>query len=106
MCGDRCVLFDNKTKDEAKKLGQLKQLLSLVDKVIERNGGRPYTDDVFVELKVSALVTQLVAQYVHDDTNSCDAYIRISNRKEQTSCAIKLLKLILLRGIPNKRFPN
>ncbi|XP_042066822.1 immune-associated nucleotide-binding protein 9-like [Salvia splendens] len=54
MCGNRCVLFDNKTKEAAKKDDQLKQLLSLVDKVIERNGGRPYTDDVFLELKKGA----------------------------------------------------
>ncbi|XP_047950131.1 immune-associated nucleotide-binding protein 9 [Salvia hispanica] len=54
MCGNRCVLFDNKTKEAAKKRDQLKQLLSLVDKVVERNGGRPYTDDVFLELKKGA----------------------------------------------------
>ncbi|KAL1564832.1 immune-associated nucleotide-binding protein 9-like [Salvia divinorum] len=54
MCGNRCVLFDNKTKEAAKKIDQLQQLLSLVDKVIERNGGKPYIDDVFLELKKGA----------------------------------------------------
>ncbi|KAL1534135.1 Immune-associated nucleotide-binding protein 9 [Salvia divinorum] len=81
MCGDRCVLFDNKTKDAAKKLEQLKQLLSLVDKVIERNGGRPYTDDVFVELKKGA--NKLRDQTA--EVNSLQGYSKqeISELKEQ-----------------------
>ncbi|KAL1564833.1 hypothetical protein AAHA92_07126 [Salvia divinorum] len=66
MCGNRCVLFDNKTKEAAKKIDQLQQLLSLVDKVIERNGGKPYIDDVFLELKVSALAAWLVDAFFHD----------------------------------------
>ncbi|XP_012828840.1 PREDICTED: putative protein PHLOEM PROTEIN 2-LIKE A3 [Erythranthe guttata] len=43
MCGNRRILFDNKTKDEAKKSDQLKQLLVLVDAVVEKNGGKGYT---------------------------------------------------------------
>ncbi|KAL7090528.1 hypothetical protein ACP275_12G046500 [Erythranthe tilingii] len=43
MCGNRRILFDNKTKDEAKKSDQLKQLLVLVDAVVEKNGGKRYT---------------------------------------------------------------
>ncbi|KAL8034684.1 hypothetical protein ABFX02_12G045000 [Erythranthe guttata] len=43
MCGNRRVFFDNKTKDEAKKSEQLKQLLVLVDAVVEKNGGKRYT---------------------------------------------------------------
>lgn len=52
MCGNRQVLFDNKTKDPLKKAEQLKQLLFLVNVVVENNGGKPYTDDLFKELKV------------------------------------------------------
>lgn len=52
MCGNRKVLFDNKTKDPLKKADQLKQLLFLVNVVVENNGGKPYTDDLFKELKV------------------------------------------------------
>ncbi|KAL6522248.1 Immune-associated nucleotide-binding protein 9 [Orobanche minor] len=54
MCGNRCVLFNNKTKEEAKKFEQLKQLLSLVKAVVDKNGGKPYTDDLFLELKKGA----------------------------------------------------
>lgn len=60
MCGNRCVLFDNKTKEKDKKSEQLGQLLSLVDMVVERNGGKPYTDELFVELKV---VVQLLSLF-------------------------------------------
>jgi len=55
LCENRRVLFDNKTKDEAKREEQLEQLLSLVNVVIEKNGGQPYTDELFVELKKGAM---------------------------------------------------
>lgn len=51
LCGDRCVLFDNKTKDQRKKAQQLHQLLSLVNMVLTKNNGKPYTDEIFSELK-------------------------------------------------------
>ncbi|EYU23984.1 hypothetical protein MIMGU_mgv1a022868mg [Erythranthe guttata] len=46
MCGNRCVLFNNKTKDEAEKSKQLKQLHDLLNTVAHNNGGKPYTRDV------------------------------------------------------------
>lgn len=46
------MLFDNKTKDEGKKASQVQQLLSLVNKVTAQNGGQPYTDEIFAEVKV------------------------------------------------------
>jgi F0F1-type ATP synthase membrane subunit a len=49
---NRRVVFDNKTKDEGKKVEQVERLLSLVNRVIEQNDGQPYTDEVFAELKV------------------------------------------------------
>ncbi|XP_061988606.1 immune-associated nucleotide-binding protein 9-like [Rosa rugosa] len=55
LCGNRCVLFDNKTKDESKRVEQVQQLLSLVNSVIAQNGGRPYTDEIFAEVKKGAM---------------------------------------------------
>ncbi|KAG6659223.1 immune-associated nucleotide-binding protein 9-like [Carya illinoinensis] len=55
LCKNRLVLFDNKTKDESKRVEQLQQLLSLVNLVIARNGGQPYTDELFAELKEGAI---------------------------------------------------
>ncbi|KAL7118280.1 hypothetical protein ACP275_03G126400 [Erythranthe tilingii] len=55
MCGNRCVLFDNRTRDHLKKREQLKELLSLVNDVVENNGGKPYIDEVFIELKEGAV---------------------------------------------------
>ncbi|XP_038682915.1 immune-associated nucleotide-binding protein 9-like isoform X2 [Tripterygium wilfordii] len=54
LCNNRRVLFDNKTKDELKKVEQLQQLLSLVNMVTSQTGGQPYTDDLFAELKKGA----------------------------------------------------
>lgn len=54
MCGNRRVLFDNKTKDDLKKDKQLEELLFLVNEVVKNNGGKPYTDEIFAELKKGA----------------------------------------------------
>lgn len=58
LCKNRCVLFDNKTKDEKKKYEQVQQLLSLVNMVISQNGGQPYTNELFQELKKEAIQKQ------------------------------------------------
>lgn len=55
LCGNRCVLFDNKTKDEKKRSGQVQQLLSFVNMIVSQNGGQPYTDELFAELKKGAM---------------------------------------------------
>ncbi|KAI3684576.1 hypothetical protein L6452_33800 [Arctium lappa] len=51
MCGNRFVVFDNRTKDETKKANQVQRLLSLVNMVLEKNGGEPYTNEIFTDLK-------------------------------------------------------
>ncbi|KAM7460966.1 hypothetical protein LguiA_029096 [Lonicera macranthoides] len=55
LCENRRVLFDNKTKDVKKKTKQVQELLSLVDAVLTKNGRKPYTHDIFVEMKNDAL---------------------------------------------------
>lgn len=55
LCGNRKLLFDNKTKDKEKQLGQVQQILTLVDMVISQNGGLPFTNELFIELKVKIL---------------------------------------------------
>ncbi|KAK4719004.1 hypothetical protein R3W88_017342 [Solanum pinnatisectum] len=52
QCGNRQVLFDNKTHDPLKKADQLRNLLLHVNLVVEKNGGKPYTTYLFKELKV------------------------------------------------------
>ncbi|XP_019632963.1 PREDICTED: GTPase IMAP family member 1-like [Branchiostoma belcheri] len=45
-CGNRCVFFNNKTKEETLRRTQLWKLLTLVEKTVEINGG-PYRDALF-----------------------------------------------------------
>ncbi|KAK9049071.1 hypothetical protein SSX86_031961 [Deinandra increscens subsp. villosa] len=47
LCGNRCVLIDNRTSDEAKKSTQVEQLLSCVNMVLEKNDRKPYTSEIF-----------------------------------------------------------
>ncbi|KAG8378501.1 hypothetical protein BUALT_Bualt08G0143700 [Buddleja alternifolia] len=74
MCGNRHVLFDNKTKDELKKTDQLKKLLSLVNSVVDNNGGKPYTDELFVELKASVFKGALKLRDQTVEVNSLGVY--------------------------------
>ncbi|XP_052201952.1 immune-associated nucleotide-binding protein 9-like [Diospyros lotus] len=81
LCKNRQVLFDNKTKDEAKKAQQLQELLSLVNIVTAQNGGQPYTDELFVELQKGAMKLRNQTEEV----NSLKGYSKseISELKEQ-----------------------
>ncbi|XP_031390133.1 immune-associated nucleotide-binding protein 9-like isoform X1 [Punica granatum] len=54
LCGNRQVLFDNKTKDQDKKIAQVRELFSLVDAVISQNGGKPFSDEIFAEMRKGA----------------------------------------------------
>lgn len=53
-CKNRVMVFDNKTKDGTKKAEQVQELLELVNLVMAENGGQPFTDELFVQLKVTA----------------------------------------------------
>lgn len=81
LCGNRRVLFDNRTKDARKKTQQVKELLLLVNTVIAKNGGKPYTDEIFVELKKENIKLQDQTEKV----NSLEGYSKqeISELKEQ-----------------------
>lgn len=46
------MLFDNKTKDVNKRTAQVQELLSFVNAVIGQNDGKPFTDEIFVEMRV------------------------------------------------------
>ncbi|ONK57676.1 uncharacterized protein A4U43_C09F2930 [Asparagus officinalis] len=45
------VDFNNSTQDVDRRAIQLKQLLSLVDLIAADNGGKPFSDDIFEQLK-------------------------------------------------------
>ncbi|MFS7910545.1 putative AIG1-type guanine nucleotide-binding (G) domain-containing protein [Helianthus anomalus] len=65
LCGNRYALFDNKTKDETKRSNQVKKLFLLVNMVSTMNGGKPYTNEFFAEMKVKLMLCHLkFASYV------------------------------------------
>ncbi|GFP81442.1 protein aig1 [Phtheirospermum japonicum] len=54
MCGNRCVLFDNRDKRCQEEIAtNWSNFLSFVDVVVDNNEGKPYTNELFVEMKAS-----------------------------------------------------
>lgn len=55
-CAHRVVLFDNRTHDRTAEAKQVDQLLSIVNTVVNVNGGLPYTDEIFKQAKVKYIL--------------------------------------------------
>eukprot|EP00262_Sarcandra_glabra_P012878 TRINITY_DN3419_c0_g1_i2.p1 TRINITY_DN3419_c0_g1~~TRINITY_DN3419_c0_g1_i2.p1 ORF type:complete len:189 (-),score=34.12 TRINITY_DN3419_c0_g1_i2:346-855(-) len=89
LCKNRVALFDNKTKDETKRAEQVRHLLSLVNMVIAENGGRPYSNEFFVELKKGAARVQNQKEEV-ESLKGCGSYDehvkRITEMDIQVKC--------------------
>ncbi|CAN1324171.1 Immune-associated nucleotide-binding protein 9 [Linum perenne] len=54
LCDNRMVLFDNHTQDEVKRVRQVAQLMTLVDRVLVQNDLEPYTESedlYFIEMQ-------------------------------------------------------
>uniref|UniRef100_K3YCX7 AIG1-type G domain-containing protein n=1 Tax=Setaria italica TaxID=4555 RepID=K3YCX7_SETIT len=51
-CGERVLLFDNKSNDELQLQKQLAELFDAVDSVIARNRGKPFTNQMFTQIQV------------------------------------------------------
>lgn len=56
QCKGRVVLFDNRTRDATKKAQQVQQFLSLVNMVVNENGGQPYSNEDFKQIKVKCVL--------------------------------------------------
>ncbi|XP_010259763.1 PREDICTED: immune-associated nucleotide-binding protein 8-like isoform X1 [Nelumbo nucifera] len=51
LCKHRTALFNNKTKNAKKRASQINELIILVDKIFTENGGKPYTNELFLSLQ-------------------------------------------------------
>lgn len=58
-CGNRKIVFDNKSKDKVKKESQVESLLQIIDNMLLANGGSPYANELFKEAQVFAPSCQL-----------------------------------------------
>uniref|UniRef100_M1DFW8 Fad NAD binding oxidoreductases n=1 Tax=Solanum tuberosum TaxID=4113 RepID=M1DFW8_SOLTU len=67
------VLFDNKTEEPAKKAEQLREFLFHVNMVVQMTGGKPYTRELFEEVKKMKL---------HNDSLESEAESKIRELKD------------------------
>ncbi|KAH1097288.1 hypothetical protein J1N35_014209 [Gossypium stocksii] len=89
LCGHRFVLFDKKTEDKTKRVKQVDDLVSLVNMVTAQNGGQPYYDELFVELKRGATTCDK-----QEEVASLKGYIKQEICKEQNE---RLYEKLLMR---------
>ncbi|KAL8101370.1 immune-associated nucleotide-binding protein 9-like isoform X2 [Apium graveolens] len=84
QCGNRWVLFNNRTRNQRKKDEQVQELLSLVNHVVAKSGGKPYTDELFVELKKGSMK-------LHDQTevSNQDDKEQLSKRLSEVELKVK-----------------
>ena len=54
VCGGRVLLFDNKSSDEMQQQQhkQLSELFDAVDSLTARNGGKPFSNQMFAQIQV------------------------------------------------------
>ncbi|KAK9740665.1 hypothetical protein RND81_03G052100 [Saponaria officinalis] len=83
VCKDRCVLFDNKTKDGDVIMKQRQNLLDLIEVVMQENGGHPYTDSIFKELRKGAMKLRQQEKAVDSLQGQGHTMQEISDLKEQ-----------------------
>ncbi|CAI9115072.1 OLC1v1015907C1 [Oldenlandia corymbosa var. corymbosa] len=50
-CGNRKIVFNNRAKDEETKAQQRQQLLDLIANILVKNGGKPYTHEIYEQFK-------------------------------------------------------
>ncbi|KAK7334482.1 hypothetical protein VNO80_26239 [Phaseolus coccineus] len=88
QCDNRKVLFDNKTKDERKRLEQLQQLLNLVNIVISNNNGQPYTNKTFVKSQMQPGSAMLERNSLFNEEKTIVLIGRTGNGKRATGNSI------------------
>jgi len=52
VCGGRVLLIDNKSSDEMQQHTQLSKLFDAVDSLTARNGGKPFSNQMFAQIQV------------------------------------------------------
>ncbi|KAL8482461.1 hypothetical protein ACS0TY_028581 [Phlomoides rotata] len=100
-CGNRCVLFDNTTKDESKKSEQQKELLRLVDTVVLNNGGVPYSNELFDDVsengvKFSKAYEELLLKKI--ESNLPEMILRVEKQLADEQVARKQSESVALEA--------
>ncbi|KAM8775537.1 GTPase IMAP family member 7-like isoform 2-T2 [Rhynchonycteris naso] len=64
-CGNRYCAFNNRSKDEAEKEGQVQELVELIEKMVQENGGTHFSDAIYsgIEEKLRCRVEALKKIY-------------------------------------------
>ncbi|KAG6605257.1 Immune-associated nucleotide-binding protein 9, partial [Cucurbita argyrosperma subsp. sororia] len=94
-CNNRCLVFNNKTRDEKKKGEQVENLLRMVNAVVNKNGGQAYTHGLFAnvkfETKLQDVRSKLEEQLELERKARVEAEARAQEIQKQSSDEIRNL---------------
>ncbi|ELK37319.1 PREDICTED: GTPase IMAP family member 7 [Myotis davidii] len=66
-CGNRCCAFNNRSVDEAEKEAQLRELVELIEEMVERNGGTHFSDAIYEEVGKKLQSKEEALKIIYDD---------------------------------------
>ncbi|KAL0541785.1 hypothetical protein IC582_021842 [Cucumis melo] len=92
---NRCLVFNNKTKNETKKIEQVEKLIEMVHGVVQQNGGKAYTHGLFSNVKFEAKLqdvkTKLEQQLEFETQARLKAEQRAQEIQQQSIDQIRVL---------------
>nr|XP_019575652.1 PREDICTED: GTPase IMAP family member 7 [Rhinolophus sinicus] len=66
-CGDRCCAFDNISRDEAEKEAQVQELVEIIDRMVQGNGGAYFSGDIYKDAEKRLQRQEEVLEKIYAD---------------------------------------
>ncbi|XP_066242551.1 GTPase IMAP family member 7-like isoform X2 [Saccopteryx leptura] len=94
-CGNRYCAFNNRSKDEAEKEGQVQELVELIEKMVQENGGTHFSDAIYkyIEEKLRRQAEALKKIYADDLAKEIKLVKGLYISHQEKEIKINLLKI-------------
>ncbi|MBV97397.1 GTPase IMAP family member 7, partial [Eschrichtius robustus] len=66
-CGDRCCAFSNKSTDQAEKEAQVRELVELIEKMVQNNQGAYFSDAIYKDTEEKLRKREEVLKKIYAD---------------------------------------
>ncbi|XP_058929432.1 GTPase IMAP family member 7-like [Kogia breviceps] len=66
-CGDRCCTFGNRSTDQAEKEAQVRELVELIEKMVQNNQGAHFSDAIYKDIEEKLRAREAVLKKIYAD---------------------------------------